>query len=150
MCRRAWTAEIVAHRTRRQDIVLQVRDRAAQGVCRAGAGVQTAGGGAAIGRYCFRGRGATNALRVNHRALVHCAIEERIRQKPRAEWMERFITAGIPAGCINRLDEVFADAQVRHCEMVRVVQHPELGPIPQLALPLRFDSLDVQDRKNVV
>ena len=89
-------------------------------------------------------RFATNALRVSHRALVHSTIEERVRQKPRAEWMERFIAAGIPAGCINRLDEVFADAQVRHCEMVRVVQHPELGPIPQLALPLRFDSLDVQ------
>ena len=89
-------------------------------------------------------RFTTNALRVNHRALVHSTIEERVRQKPRAEWMERFIAAGIPAGCINRLDEVFADAQVRHCEMARVVQHPELGPIPQLALPLRFDSLDVQ------
>ena len=89
-------------------------------------------------------RFTTNALRVSHRALVHSTIEERVRQKPRAEWMEKFIAAGIPAGCINRLDEVFADAQVRHCEMVRVVQHPELGPIPQLALPLRFDSLDVQ------
>ena len=89
-------------------------------------------------------RFATNASRVSHRALVHATIEERVRQKPRAEWMEKFIAAGIPAGCINRLDEVFADAQVRHCEMVRVVQHPELGPIPQLALPLRFDSLDVQ------
>ena len=89
-------------------------------------------------------RFTTNALRVGHRALVHSTIEERVRQKPRAQWMEKFIAAGIPAGCINRLDEVFADAQVRHCEMVRVVQHPELGPIPQMALPLRFDSLDVQ------
>ena len=89
-------------------------------------------------------RFATNALRVSHRALVHATVEERVRQKPRAEWIEKFIAAGIPAGCINRLDEVFADAQVRHCEMVRVVRHPELGPIPQLALPLRFDSLDVQ------
>lgn len=89
-------------------------------------------------------RFVTNALRVKHRALVHSTIEERIRQKTRAEWIEKFVTAGIPAGCINRLDEVFADAQVQHCEMVRVVEHPELGPIPQLVLPLRFDSLDVQ------
>ena len=28
--------------------------------------------------------------------------------------------------------------------MVRTVQHPLLGSIPQLALPLHFDSLDVQ------
>lgn len=89
-------------------------------------------------------RFTTNESRVSHRALVHATIEERVRRKPRAEWIEKFIAAGIPAGCINRLDEVFADAQVRHCEMVRVVRHPELGAIPQLALPLRFDSLDVQ------
>lgn len=86
----------------------------------------------------------TNALRVNHRALVHSIIEECVRKKPRAQWMDKFVAAGIPAGCINQLNEVFADAQVQHCGMVRVVQHPELGPIPQMALPLRFDSLDVQ------
>ena len=89
-------------------------------------------------------RFATNEARVNHRSLVHSIIEERVRQKSRAEWLTKFVAAGIPAGCINQLDEVFADAQVRHCEMVRVVQHPTLGPIPQLALPLRFESLDVQ------
>ena len=89
-------------------------------------------------------RFVTNESRVTHRSLVHSIVEERVRQKPRAEWMTKFVAAGIPAGCINQLDEVFADEQVRHCEMVRVVEHPVLGPIPQLALPLRFDSLDVQ------
>ena len=89
-------------------------------------------------------RFVNNAKRVANRALVHATIEERIRQKPRSEWIEKFIAAGIPAGYINRLDEVFADPQVKHCEMVRTVQHPLLGSIPQLALPLHFDSLDVQ------
>ena len=89
-------------------------------------------------------RFATNAKRVASRAQVHAMIEERIRQKPRSEWIEKFIAAGIPAGYINRLDEVFADAQVMHCEMVRTVQHPLLGAIPQLASPLHFDSLDIQ------
>ena len=89
-------------------------------------------------------RFSTNEKRVGNRALVHTTIEERIRQKPRSEWIEKFIAAGIPAGYINRLDEVFADPQVKHCEMVRSVQHPLLGAIPQLALPLHFDSLDVQ------
>ena len=89
-------------------------------------------------------RFATNPLRVQHRDLVHATIEERVLQEPRAVWMERLLAAGVPAGCINRLDEVFADAQVRHCEMVRTVQHAELGAIPQLALPLHFATLDVQ------
>lgn len=89
-------------------------------------------------------RFANNEKRVANRALVHATIEERIRRKPRSEWIEKFIAAGIPTGYINRLDEVFADPQVKHCKMVRTVQHPLLGAIPQLALPLRFDSLDVQ------
>ena len=89
-------------------------------------------------------RFANNEKRVANRALVHATIEERIRRKPRSEWIEKFIAAGIPAGYINRLDEVFADPQVKHCKMVRTVQHPLLGAIPQLALPLHFDSLDVQ------
>jgi formyl-CoA transferase len=90
-------------------------------------------------------RFTTNERRVAHRDLVHRTIEERIRLKPRAEWMERLLAGGIPAGPINRLDEVFADAQVRHCRMVRDAQHPFLGAIPQLALPLHFESMDVQE-----
>ena len=90
-------------------------------------------------------RFSSNERRVAQRELVHRTIEERIRLQPRAHWIERFIAAGIPAGPINRLDEVFADAQVRHCRMVREAHHPVLGAIPQLALPLHFAAVDVQE-----
>ena len=89
-------------------------------------------------------RFANNAQRVEHRSLVHGLIDEQIARRTRSDWLDKLIAAGIPAGNINRLDEVFSDAQVRHCEMVRTVQHPVLGAIPQLALPIHFDSIDVQ------
>ena len=88
---------------------------------------------------------ASNAQRVTHRARLHRVLEERIRQRPRSEWIAKFVASGIPAGLINGLDEVFADAQVRHCQMVRTVHHPVLGAIPQLSLPIKFASIDVQE-----
>ena len=87
---------------------------------------------------------ASNAQRVINRARLHDVLEERIRQRPRVEWITKFVASGIPAGLINGLDEVFADPQVRHCGMVRTVQHPVLGAIPQLSLPIKFESTDVQ------
>jgi crotonobetainyl-CoA:carnitine CoA-transferase CaiB-like acyl-CoA transferase len=88
-------------------------------------------------------RFATNAARIANRQTLDAMLAERIRLQPRAHWVDRLVAAGIPAGRINDLPEVFEDAQVRHCRMVRMAEHPVLGPIPQLALPLQFDSLDL-------
>jgi formyl-CoA transferase len=87
---------------------------------------------------------ATNAQRVIHRERLHDVLEAQIRQRPRAEWVPKLVAAGIPVGYINGLDEVFADAQVQHCRLVRTVEHPWLGPVPQLGLPVSFASIDIQ------
>ena len=87
---------------------------------------------------------ATNADRVTNRAQLNTVLDMRMRERPRAEWVTRFVAAGIPAGLINDLAEVFADSQVRHCGMARQAVHPVLGDMPQLSLPLKFDSVDVQ------
>ena len=87
---------------------------------------------------------STNECRVDNRSALHAILESRIKTQPRAYWVARFVAAGIPAGFIHGLDEVFADPQVRHCQMVRIAEHPSLGPIPQLAIPLRFESMDLQ------
>ncbi len=49
--------------------------------------------------------------------------------------------AGIPAGPIYNLDQVFEDPQVRHAGLVETVPHPVLGPLRQLANPLKMDAL---------
>jgi formyl-CoA transferase len=38
-----------------------------------------------------------------------------------------FAAAGVPAGPVYRLDEVFADVQVEHLGMTASVDHPALG-----------------------
>lgn len=46
-----------------------------------------------------------------------------------SHWVERLNAAGIACGPINSIDRVFQDPQVRHLNLVRQVQHPELGPL---------------------
>jgi formyl-CoA transferase len=42
--------------------------------------------------------------------------------RPSAEWVERFNKAGVPSGPIYSIDQMFADAQVRHVGMARPVK----------------------------
>jgi crotonobetainyl-CoA:carnitine CoA-transferase CaiB-like acyl-CoA transferase len=46
-----------------------------------------------------------------------------------AEWVELFNRAGVPAGPVNDLAQVFDDPQVQHLEMVNRVKHPALGEL---------------------
>ena len=79
-----------------------------------------------------------------HRMTNRDALRERLNQRFRTDsataWTARLIDAGVPAGAVSAMDEVFADPQVIHQNMVEEVDHPELGRIKQLANPLRMDS----------
>lgn len=86
-------------------------------------------------------RFTNNAARVQHRMELKALLEERLRLRTRAEWTDAMVELGIPAGPINRLDDVFADPQVQHCKMVESIAHPELGTLRQVGNPLRMDGL---------
>lgn len=55
-------------------------------------------------------RFTTNAARREHRAEIVRSISGILRTRPRAEWLAIFARRKVPAGPINRLDEVAADA----------------------------------------
>ena len=57
------------------------------------------------------------------------------------EWTRELIAAGIPAGPIYTLDEVFADPHVLHNGLVEEVEHPVIGQLRQLSNPLRMESI---------
>jgi crotonobetainyl-CoA:carnitine CoA-transferase CaiB-like acyl-CoA transferase len=74
------------------------------------------------------------------------ALCERLNQKFRTDtaiaWTHKLIDVGIPAGPVYTMDEVFADPQVMHQNMVEGIDHPELGRIKQLSNPLRMDAFE--------
>ena len=57
------------------------------------------------------------------------------------EWTRELIAAGIPAGPIYTLDQVFTDPQVVHNGLVEEVEHPVIGSLRQLSNPLRMESI---------
>jgi formyl-CoA transferase len=72
---------------------------------------------------------ATDKLRSKNRATINAEIAEVTRHKSSREWIDILNEAGVPCGPIYRMDEVFADPQVRHLGMAAPVHHPKLGDI---------------------
>jgi formyl-CoA transferase len=71
----------------------------------------------------------TAAQRSQHRQALNAAIEAITNQRDSAEWIERFNQAGVPAGPIYAINEVFADPQVKHLGIAQAVEHPTLGRV---------------------
>jgi crotonobetainyl-CoA:carnitine CoA-transferase CaiB-like acyl-CoA transferase len=95
-------------------------------------------GGAIFERFCRavglpelgqQAEFASEELRSRNRDRLNELIEPCIRRKTRAEWVEEFNAAGVPAGPIYSVEEVFADPQVQHLGVVGAVEHPQLGPL---------------------
>ena len=81
---------------------------------------------------------ATNDLRMSNRAKVNALVEEKIRVKPKAYWIERLNKAGVPTGTIQDLKGVFEDPQVLHQEMVTEVEHPGYGKVKMTGFPVKM------------
>jgi formyl-CoA transferase len=71
----------------------------------------------------------TGRARSQNRKALNAAIETVTTTRDSAEWIERFNQAGVPAGPIYSIDQVFADPQVKHLGIAQPVEHPSLGRI---------------------
>jgi len=79
---------------------------------------------------------ADSRTRFRNRDRLNAAIEEVTRTRSSAEWVELFNKAGVPAGPIYNIAEVFADPQVRHLHMAAELEHPQKGKTAYLAQPI--------------
>jgi crotonobetainyl-CoA:carnitine CoA-transferase CaiB-like acyl-CoA transferase len=61
-----------------------------------------------------------------------------MREKTTADWIVLLEPVGVPCGPINRLDQVYADPQVRHRGLKIDVPHPLSGTVPLAANPIRL------------
>lgn len=65
---------------------------------------------------------ATQPLRLKHRAALMELLEGIFKTRNGVEWIERLEKAGVPAGPINTMDQVFDDPQVRHLGIAQKVR----------------------------
>ena len=90
-------------------------------------------------------RFATNAARVQNRALVTDTLTPVMQTHPTAWWVERLEALKIGCGPINRLSEVFADPHVQAREML-VKMAGAGGPVTVIANPVRLSETPVDYR----
>ena len=94
---------------------------------------------------------ATNADRVRNRDTVIEVVESAFARYEAAELLEKLNAAGIPAGKVRTLDEVYEWEQVRSQGLLISVQHDVLGEVQLPGPPLRFfDPGDESETTKVV
>jgi crotonobetainyl-CoA:carnitine CoA-transferase CaiB-like acyl-CoA transferase len=81
-------------------------------------------------------RFSTPGRRSQNRDALTVALEEKLRTKTSSEWIAALNAAGVPCGPILTIDQVFANEQVQHLELAREIDHPQLGAIQVLGLPV--------------
>jgi len=85
-------------------------------------------------------RFADNQLRVAERDQLTAAIERALARAGRAHWLALLGQAGVPAGSIRAINEVYEWDQARSQGLVISVDHPVLGRIELPGPSLRFDG----------
>ncbi len=89
-------------------------------------------------------RYARNRDRVQHRATLVPELERVMKRRGKADWLAALERAQVPCGAINRLDEVFADPQVRARDMVDRWTHPLRQNLHLVASPLKLGQTPVR------
>jgi formyl-CoA transferase len=81
-------------------------------------------------------RFSTPGRRSKNRDALTVALEEKLQTKTSSEWIAALNAAGVPCGPILTIDQVFANEQVQHLGLARAIDHPQLGRIQILGLPV--------------
>lgn len=76
-------------------------------------------------------RFATNAGRVQNRTALLPRVEEALRARPAAEWIEACRARGIPAALVQSFGEIFSGP------VTESLRHPAIGPFEMVRTPIR-------------
>jgi crotonobetainyl-CoA:carnitine CoA-transferase CaiB-like acyl-CoA transferase len=84
-------------------------------------------------------RFADNELRVLHRDELTAYVEDVLRSRSSAEWLDRFSAAGVPAAEVEGLDRVFARPQVAALGAVQTLTDLSGHAYQVVGAPMRLD-----------
>jgi len=76
--------------------------------------------------------------RARNRKTLNEAMNRGFAAKTSAEWVAILNQAGVPCGPIYRMDQVFADPQVKHMQMAVEVTHKTLGKLRLINQPVKL------------
>jgi Predicted acyl-CoA transferases/carnitine dehydratase len=85
-------------------------------------------------------RFADNGARVRHRDQLRPILAEAFAEADSTHWLRRLDEAGIPCGPVNTVLAAFEQPQAVARGMRVEVDHPLLGPVPQVGLPYKLSA----------
>jgi formyl-CoA transferase len=88
---------------------------------------------------------ATVPQRAKNRAALIAHLNDLVRSKPSAFWVEALNKAGVPCGPINTIDKAWEDPQVKHLRMAKTVHHPKLGDYQAVGQPIHLSRYPQPD-----
>ena len=83
-------------------------------------------------------RFATNPLRIAAVGALEQAMAPALEADTVDGWIAKLDAAGIPAGRILTVDQVYDSPQVRHLGLIDTFEHPQLGTLQVPGTPLSF------------
>ncbi|CAG9179179.1 Acetyl-CoA:oxalate CoA-transferase [Cupriavidus laharis] len=95
---------------------------------------------AGLQAYVDDPRFATNADRVAHFDETVALVQARIAGQPVAFWLEALRNAGVACAPIHTLDQALAHPQLAARGLVVESEHPRLGKVRNMGLPIRFQG----------
>jgi crotonobetainyl-CoA:carnitine CoA-transferase CaiB-like acyl-CoA transferase len=93
-------------------------------------------------------RFARNQDRVINRETIEGLIGEIMVSRPMAEWISSFRAAGIPCGPVRSVAEALSDPLAVAREVVTEIDHPTIGTMSTLGLPLRLNDTPAEIRRH--
>ncbi len=100
-----------------------------------------------LGELCEDPRFATNPARVVHLAELNAVLEPALAAQAAGALLERLDQAQVPAGPVNRLNQVFASDQVAARGMTVQMRGQQGQVIPLLGNPLKLSKTPVTYRR---
>ncbi len=85
-------------------------------------------------------RFTTNRQRVTSYDELRPFVADRLRERPRAFWIERLTAAGVPCGSVRNFQELFDDPQLAAREMIADVEHATIGQLRALGVPVKLSD----------
>ena len=85
-------------------------------------------------------RFATNRGRITHYDTLRPQLAERLRVRPRAEWVNALKSAGVPCGSVRSVAEVLTDPHLEARDMIQELEHAVAGAIKVLGVPIKLSE----------
>ncbi len=86
-------------------------------------------------------------IRVKNADALEVELEKVLTTQPTAYWVEKMDAAGVPGGPVYGYDQIMKDPHIKARNMVVDIDHPKIGPMKTLGLPIKSTGALTQIRQ---